>query len=103
MFIAAGNNAAAAAAAESALSEDPRTEHLWPPGRPSLSGPRSAREWTGVEALLAPDVVLDWPTSRERIVGAANVVAVIAKYPNSGRSVSCASSATEPTWPRKLR
>lgn len=40
-----------------------------------------ARDWAGVEALLAPDVVLDWPVSRERIVGAANVVAVNAEYP----------------------
>lgn len=40
-----------------------------------------ARDWVGVRALLADDVVLDWPVSKERIVGASNVVAVNAEYP----------------------
>ena len=40
-----------------------------------------ARDWPGVADLLDADVVLDWPASRERIVGAAHVVAVNAEYP----------------------
>lgn len=39
-----------------------------------------ARDWSGVHDLLDPHVVLDWPVSRERIVGAENVVAVNAEY-----------------------
>ena len=40
-----------------------------------------ARDWARVAELLAPEVVLDWPVSRERVVGAANLVAVNAEYP----------------------
>ena len=40
-----------------------------------------ARDWEGARALLADDVVVEWPASKERMVGAANVVAVNAAYP----------------------
>ena len=40
-----------------------------------------ARDWEGARALLADDVVVEWPASKERMVGAANVVAVNAEYP----------------------
>ena len=39
------------------------------------------RDWQGVAGLLADDVVVEWPASKERMVGAANVVAVNAEYP----------------------
>ena len=39
------------------------------------------RDWEAVRALLADDVVVEWPASKERMVGAANVVAVNAEYP----------------------
>lgn len=39
------------------------------------------RDWDGVRALLAPQVVVEWPVSGERIVGAENVVAVNREYP----------------------
>ncbi|ACQ81004.1 conserved hypothetical protein [Beutenbergia cavernae DSM 12333] len=41
----------------------------------------SARDWTGLGELIAEDVVVDWPSSAERIVGRANYVAVNAEYP----------------------
>lgn len=40
-----------------------------------------ARDWTGLAALLADDLVVDWPASAERIQGSANFVAVNAEYP----------------------
>jgi ketosteroid isomerase-like protein len=40
-----------------------------------------ARDWTGVGALLAEDVVIDWPVSAERIRGRKNFVAVNSEYP----------------------
>ncbi|WP_037606674.1 nuclear transport factor 2 family protein [Streptacidiphilus rugosus] len=40
-----------------------------------------ARDWPGVAALLAPDAVVEWPVSGERIVGAENFVAVNSEYP----------------------
>ena len=40
-----------------------------------------ARDWRCLADLLADDVVVDWPVSAERIVGAAHVVAVNAEYP----------------------
>lgn len=40
-----------------------------------------ARDWDGFGALLADDVVFDWPHSRERIRGRANVVEVNRRYP----------------------
>ncbi|MGC4895755.1 nuclear transport factor 2 family protein [Micromonospora sp. DT31] len=41
-----------------------------------------ARDWAGVGALLADDVVVEWPVSAERIVGRDNYVAVNAEYPD---------------------
>jgi ketosteroid isomerase-like protein len=40
-----------------------------------------ARDWVGLGELLADDLVVDWPVSRERIVGRENYVAVNAEYP----------------------
>ncbi|MFG1811717.1 nuclear transport factor 2 family protein [Streptomyces sp. NPDC049040] len=40
-----------------------------------------ARDWEGVGALLAEDAVVEWPITRERIVGRANYVAVNREYP----------------------
>ena len=40
-----------------------------------------ARDWPGVAALLADDLVVEWPVSAERIVGPANFVRVNAEYP----------------------
>jgi ketosteroid isomerase-like protein len=40
-----------------------------------------ARDWAGAGALLAEDVVVEWPVSAERIVGRDNFVALNAEYP----------------------
>ncbi|MET8903008.1 nuclear transport factor 2 family protein [Streptomyces sp. NPDC004538] len=40
-----------------------------------------ARDWVGLGALLADDLVVEWPVSAERIVGRADFVAVNAQYP----------------------
>ncbi|WP_326807594.1 MULTISPECIES: nuclear transport factor 2 family protein [unclassified Streptomyces] len=40
-----------------------------------------ARDWPGMERLVAADVVVEWPVSGERIVGRANFVAVQSEYP----------------------
>ncbi|MET9994591.1 nuclear transport factor 2 family protein [Streptomyces mutabilis] len=40
-----------------------------------------ARDWRGLGALLAEDVVVEWPVSAERIVGRENFVRVNAEYP----------------------
>ncbi|MCZ9348898.1 nuclear transport factor 2 family protein [Streptomyces mutabilis] len=40
-----------------------------------------ARDWAGLGALLAEDVVVEWPVSAERIVGRENFVRVNAEYP----------------------
>ena len=40
-----------------------------------------ARDWAGLGALLADDLVVEWPVSAERIVGRADFVAVNARYP----------------------
>jgi ketosteroid isomerase-like protein len=40
-----------------------------------------ARNWAGLAALLADDLVVEWPASGERIVGPANFVRVNAEYP----------------------
>jgi ketosteroid isomerase-like protein len=42
----------------------------------------ASRDWDGFGALLAPDVVLELPASRERVTGRANVIAVNAEYPD---------------------
>lgn len=40
-----------------------------------------ARDWPGLAALLADDIVVEWPASSERIVGRRNFVAVQSEYP----------------------
>ena len=40
-----------------------------------------ARDWEGAGELLADDVVVDWPHSRERIRGRENVIALNRNYP----------------------
>ncbi|MBX3030157.1 MAG: nuclear transport factor 2 family protein [Chloroflexi bacterium] len=40
-----------------------------------------ARDWDGVRATLADDVIVDWLETNERFVGASNVVSVNAAYP----------------------
>ncbi|MGW9168326.1 nuclear transport factor 2 family protein [Agromyces sp. NPDC055658] len=40
-----------------------------------------ARDWAGVRALLADELVVEWFASLERIVGPENFVAVNAEYP----------------------
>jgi hypothetical protein len=39
------------------------------------------RDWPAVAALLAPDVVIDWPHTGERIIGRDNFVGVNRDYP----------------------
>lgn len=39
------------------------------------------RDWAGVRALLANDVVVEWPETNEQFVGADSVVAVNREYP----------------------
>lgn len=65
-----------------------------PPVRPAAPAPDTpsavitalwsrmqARDWTGVAALIAPDAVIDWPVSGERIPSRDAYVAVNAEYP----------------------
>ena len=40
-----------------------------------------SRDWDGAAELLAEDVVVDWPHSRERLRGRANVVGFNRAYP----------------------
>lgn len=40
-----------------------------------------ARDWGGLAALLAEDVRVEWPASRELISGRENFVAVQSEYP----------------------
>ncbi len=40
-----------------------------------------ARDWEGLGALLAEDLVVEWPVSAERIEGRADFVSVNAEYP----------------------
>jgi ketosteroid isomerase-like protein len=40
-----------------------------------------ARDWAGAGELLADDLVVEWPVSRERIVGRENFISVQAEYP----------------------
>ncbi|MBW5485341.1 nuclear transport factor 2 family protein [Streptomyces bambusae] len=46
-----------------------------------------ARDWEAVGALIAEDVVVEWPVSGERIVGRANFIAVLNDdgYPDERR------------------
>lgn len=41
-----------------------------------------ARDWTGVGALVAEDVTVEWPASAERISGRKNYLAVNSEYPD---------------------
>jgi ketosteroid isomerase-like protein len=40
-----------------------------------------ARDWDAAAELLAADVVVDWPQTRERMRGRENVIAVNRNYP----------------------
>jgi ketosteroid isomerase-like protein len=40
-----------------------------------------ARDWVGTSALLAPDLIVEWPVSSERIIGRDNFVAIQREYP----------------------
>jgi ketosteroid isomerase-like protein len=40
-----------------------------------------ARDWPAAGALLAPDVVVEWPVTAERFVGRDDFVAVQREYP----------------------
>ncbi|MCE7083361.1 nuclear transport factor 2 family protein [Streptomyces sp. ST2-7A] len=40
-----------------------------------------ARDWSGLGALIAPEAVIDWPATGERIVGRSAFVAVNREYP----------------------
>ncbi|MFE6098760.1 nuclear transport factor 2 family protein [Streptomyces laurentii] len=40
-----------------------------------------ARDWDGAAALVAEDAVVEWPVSRERIVGRDDFIAVNREYP----------------------
>ncbi|GAA1792240.1 nuclear transport factor 2 family protein [Agromyces lapidis] len=53
-----------------------------------------ARDWPGVRALLADELVVDWYASLERIVGAENFVSVNAEYPE-GWSIRIVSIVAE--------
>lgn len=45
-----------------------------------------ANDWEGAAGYLAPDCVIAWPCSGERIVGRSDFAAVQARYPtNTGR------------------
>jgi len=37
--------------------------------------------WTGAAELIAEDAVIDWPASRERLVGRDKIIAVQMEYP----------------------
>lgn len=47
----------------------------------------ASNDFASVAAVLAPDFVLEWPQSRERIRGAERFVAMNAEYPAHGRWV----------------
>ena len=44
----------------------------------------ATNHFAAVTAVLAPDFVLEWPQSNERIRGAANFVRMNAEYPSHG-------------------
>jgi limonene-1,2-epoxide hydrolase len=45
-----------------------------------------ANDWESAANCLAPECVIDWPCSGERIVGPSDFVAIQARYPtNTGR------------------
>lgn len=43
------------------------------------------RDWTGARALLAEDVQVEWPATRELISGADNFISVQSEYPEGWR------------------
>ncbi|MEZ4651020.1 MAG: nuclear transport factor 2 family protein [Candidatus Eisenbacteria bacterium] len=45
----------------------------------------STNDFFSVQAVLAPDFVVEWPQSRERIRGAENFARMNAEYPTKGR------------------
>lgn len=45
----------------------------------------ASNDFASVAAVLAPDYVLDWPQSNERIRGAENFVRMNTEYPAHGR------------------
>ncbi len=55
-----------------------------------------ARDWTGLTALLSDDFVLEWPSARLRIRGAANYVAFNREYPE-GWSIEVLRIVTQGT------
>ncbi|GAB3122543.1 hypothetical protein GCM10027160_41570 [Streptomyces calidiresistens] len=54
-----------------------------------------ARDWSGLGALIAPDAVIDWPATGERIVGRSAFVAVNREYPE-GWSIRVLDVLAEP-------
>lgn len=44
----------------------------------------ASNDFDSVAAVMAPDVVIEWPQSRERIRGVANYARVNAEYPSAG-------------------
>lgn len=48
-----------------------------------------SRDWPGMRALLADDLVVDWPESLERISGAAKFVAVQAPSSRKAGAFAC--------------
>lgn len=47
----------------------------------TLWGRIQGRDWAGARALLADDVQVDWPATRELICGADNFISVQSEYP----------------------
>jgi ketosteroid isomerase-like protein len=44
----------------------------------------ASNDFDSVAAVMAADVVIEWPQSRERIRGAANFARINAEYPSAG-------------------
>lgn len=62
-----------------------------------------ARDWAGAGALVAEDAVVEWPVSRERIVGRTNFVAVNSDIQRAGPYMCCESSPAAMRWCPKSR
>ena len=45
----------------------------------------ATNDFSAVQAVLAPDLVVEWPQSRERIRGPENFARMNSEYPTSGR------------------
>jgi hypothetical protein len=57
-----------------------------------------ARDWSGASELVAPDAVIEWPVSGERIVGRDNYVTINRTYPEGWeirilRVIGCGNEA----------